>query len=108
MKKQLSCFSISMVFEFYFEKCAREGAINVAERDFVPVKKAILERLARKEEPQAVVREVTNAALDEKNLLASTDRLDALFRQVRFNGEAKFRFLRAAVAKNPALATFAI
>lgn len=72
------------------------------------VKAAILEKVARKEEPHGIIRNGTNAVLDEKDLLPSMDGLDALCNRTGFNIEAKFGFLRVAVTNTPPVATFAM
>lgn len=95
-------------FEYFFEKFTVDGAINDAGKDFAQVKKAFLEKFFKKEEPQDVICEATDAVLDPNDLLLSMNRLDSVYSRAGFNDEAKFGFLRVAVMKIPAVATFAM
>lgn len=94
--------------QFYFDKFTTNGAVNDASKSYTQVKAAFLERFARRQEPQDVIRAATKALLDERDLLYSLDRVDALYSRAGFNEEAKYGFLRAAVTKIPPVATFAI
>lgn len=67
-----------------------------------------IERFGKKAEPRDVIREATDALLNEGELATSVDRLDAMYMQAGFNNEAKFGFFRVAVTKIPNLASFAM
>lgn len=67
-----------------------------------------MERFARSKEPQDVIREATDASLDETNYLQSLDCLDALYTRAGFNEETKFGFLRMEFTKILPVANFAM
>lgn len=50
----------------FFEKFTVKGTMNETGKDFTGVKEAFLERFAKKEEPQFVIREATDVSLNKK------------------------------------------
>lgn len=95
-------------FQFFFERFTTAGVLRDEAKEFENVKNAFFDRFQKKEEPQDVIREATDASLDPERLVESMDRVDALYSRAGFNEEAKFGFLRMAAMKIPQVATFAM
>lgn len=73
--------------QFFIAKITAGGAISDAGKNYVGVKAAFLERIARRVEPQDITGKATDATLDEKNLVQSLERLYALYTLAGFNDE---------------------
>lgn len=65
--------------DYFFEKFTVNGTISEDGKDFTRVRKAFLKRFHYKEEPHDVMREATNAGLDEKDLVLALQRLEDLY-----------------------------
>lgn len=63
-------------FKFFFQNYTIDGVINDAEKEFEVVKQAFLQKLAKLEEPQDVIRKRTYGTLELIDLFASMYRLE--------------------------------
>lgn len=86
-------------FHFYFQTFTINISISEAGKDLSIVKNAFLEKFPKKEEPQDVIREVTNASFDERDMLETHYRPDALYTRAVFNDKGRLWFFRVAVTK---------
>lgn len=94
-------------FDFFYDSFKANGTLTEDGKDYERVKKALLERFAKVEDPQDTVREATEAELLSKGLPGSLQRLNPLYAKAELKKRADFRILRAAVMKFPELAHFA-
>lgn len=66
-------------FEFFFSLFTKEGVLTDEALDFKKVRKALLQKFVKREQPQDIIRESTDGILDAGNLTESMMKLDSLF-----------------------------
>ena len=106
--ENLVMYLAGKAFDYYFENFTSENQPTELARNYPEVKRLMLEKFAPKKASAVLMKEAVNLKYTTGDIKSFVEDADRLYKEAKFNEEAKLGLFRDAIKGNPVLLQFAM